>query len=212
MARDEDPSGGKVKAPVPLVIRGVPEVDTESGAGVQLVGRSGSGVGVTRTPKNAKVIVPRRCTEEGVVWRRSGTGSGRKAVEEVGGGVQSFSPETSRERGLKQKGAHGVVGGANHPLSLAILGRGIRARHAQLNTVREKKGTGGGVIKLTTIVTLDGLDGEAELCGHPSEEVQERGESVRLRTQGKSPRIMRKIIDHHKIILVTRNTDHRRCS
>jgi hypothetical protein len=58
---------------------------------------------------------------------------------------------------LKEKGAHGVVGGANHPFSLTILGRGIWARHAQLNTVREKEGAGGGVIKLTTIVTLDGL-------------------------------------------------------
>jgi hypothetical protein len=48
--------------------------------------------------------------------------------------------------------------------------------------VREKEGVGGGVIKLTIIVTLDGLDGEAELCGYPREEVKERGESVRLRT------------------------------
>jgi hypothetical protein len=65
MARDEYPSGGKVKASVPLVIRGVPEEDTESGAGVELVRRSGSGVGVTHTPKDAKVIVPRRGTEQG---------------------------------------------------------------------------------------------------------------------------------------------------
>jgi hypothetical protein len=93
MARDEDLSGGKLKAPVPLVIRGVPEENTESGAGVQLVGRSGSGVWVTRTPKDAKVIVPRRGTEEGVVWRRSGTDSGRKTIEKVGGGVQALSPE-----------------------------------------------------------------------------------------------------------------------
>jgi hypothetical protein len=121
MARDEDPSGGKVKAPVPLVIRRVPEENTESGAGVQLVERSGSGVGVTRTPKDAKVIVPTRGTKEGVVWRRSGTGSGRKTVEKVGGGVQALSPKASRKRGLKQKGAHGVVGGANHPLSFPIL-------------------------------------------------------------------------------------------
>jgi hypothetical protein len=72
------------------------------------------------------------------VWRGSGTGSGRKTVEEVGGGVQALSPEASRKRGLKQKGAHGVIGGANHPLSLAILRRGIGAGHAQLNTVRER--------------------------------------------------------------------------
>jgi hypothetical protein len=77
--------------------------------------------------------------------------------------------------------------------------------------VKEEESAGGGVIKLTTIVTLDGLDGKAELCGHPSEEVKECGKSIRLRTQGKSPRIMRKIIDHHKIVLIARNTDDRRC-
>jgi hypothetical protein len=101
MVRDEYSSGGKVKAPVPLVIRGVTEEDTESGAGVQLVRRSGSGIGVTRTPKDVKVIVPRRGTKKGVVWCRSGTGGGRKMVEEVGGGVHALSLEASRERGLK---------------------------------------------------------------------------------------------------------------
>jgi hypothetical protein len=174
------------------------------------VGSSGSDVRVTRTPEDSKVIVPRRGTEQSVVWRGSGAGSGRKTIEEVGGGVQALSPEASRKRRLEQKGAHGVVGGANHAFGLAILRGGIRARHAQLNTVREEESTGGGVIKLMTIVTLDGLDGEAELCGHPSEEVKERGKSIRLRTQGKSPRIMREIIDHHKIVLISRNTDDRR--
>jgi hypothetical protein len=77
--------------------------------------------------------------------------------------------------------------------------------------VREEESPGGGGIKLTTIVTLDGLDGKAELCGHPGEEVKERGKRIRLRTQGKSPRIMRKIINNHKIVLIARNTDNRRC-
>jgi hypothetical protein len=87
MARDEYPTRGKVKAPVPLVIWGVPEKDTESGAGFQLVGRRGSGVGVTRTPEDAKMIVSRQGTKECVVWRRSRTDSGRKTIEEIGGGV-----------------------------------------------------------------------------------------------------------------------------
>jgi hypothetical protein len=77
--------------------------------------------------------------------------------------------------------------------------------------VREEESTRGGVIKLVTIITLDGLDGEAELCGHPGEEMKKRGKSIRLRTQGKSPRVMREIIDHYKIVLITRNTDNRRC-
>jgi hypothetical protein len=211
MARDENTSGGKVEAPVPLVIRGVPEEDTERGARVQLVRRSGSSVGVTSTPKHAKVIIPRRGTEEGVVRSGSRTGSGRKAVKKVGGGVQALSPEASRKRSLKQESAHGVVCGANHPLGLAILRGGVWARHAELNTVREEEISGGGVIKLATIVTLDGLDGETELSRHPSKEVEERGKRIRLRTKRKSPRIMRKIINNHKIVLITRNTDNRRC-
>ena len=85
--------------------------------------------------------------------------------------MQTPSSETSRKRRLEQKGAHGVVHGANHALSLAVLGGGIWARHAQLDTVREEEGTGGGVIELTAIVTLNCLDGEAELSRHTMLEV-----------------------------------------
>jgi hypothetical protein len=77
--------------------------------------------------------------------------------------------------------------------------------------VREEESPGDGVIKLTTIVTLDGLDGKVKLCGHPSEEVKEREKRIRLRTQGEGPRIMRKINNNHKIVLIARNTDNRRC-
>jgi hypothetical protein len=121
MARDEDPTRGKVKATVTLVIRRVPEKDIESRTGCQLVGSGGCGVRVTRTPEDSKMIVPRRGTKKSVVWRGSWAGSGRKTVKEIGGGVQALSPEASRKRRLKQKSAHGVVSGANHALNLAIL-------------------------------------------------------------------------------------------
>ena len=98
MARDEDPTRGKVKASVAPVIREVPREDTESRSGSEFVGCSGSGVRVTRTPKDPKVIVPRRGTEKSVVWCGSWVGSGRKSVEKIGGGVQTLSPEVSRER------------------------------------------------------------------------------------------------------------------
>jgi hypothetical protein len=54
-----------------------------------------------------------------------------------------------------------------------------------MDPVREEEGTGGGVIELTTVVALDGLDGEAELSGHPSEEVENHGKSIRLARKGK---------------------------
>ena len=92
-------------------------------------------------------------------------------------------------RGLDQKGAHDVVRRANHPLSLAVLRRGIWTRHTQLNTPREEERTGGGVVELTPVVTLDGLNGEAELIGHPDKEVEEGGEDLRLGAQRESPRV-----------------------
>ena len=65
------------------------------------------------------------------------------------------------------------------------------------------------VIELTPVVALDGLNGEAKLGGHPGEEVGERGQRLGLGTQGKSPRIVREIIQHHQIIFITRNGEYR---
>ena len=65
------------------------------------------------------------------------------------------------------------------------------------------------VIKLTAVVTLDGLDGEAELSSDPGKEMEEGGERVRLRTQRKSPRVVRKVIDNHQIVLITRHAEYR---
>ena len=77
--------------------------------------------------------------------------------------------------------------------------------------LREEEETGGGVIELTPVVTLDDLNGEAELSGHPGKEVEEGGEGLRLGAQRKSPRVMRKIINHHQIIFITRHAEYRRC-
>ena len=103
------------------------------------MGSGGSGVRVTRTPIDTKVLMPRRGTEESMVWRRRWADSGRKAVKEIGGGVQTLSPEASRKRRLEKKGAQDVVRGANHALSLAVLGGVIRTRHAQLDTERGRR-------------------------------------------------------------------------
>ena len=194
---------------VPLVVRGVTKKHTTSRAGRQLVRSSGGGVRITRTPEDPKVVVERRGTEKSVVWNGSRRSSGRKAVEQVGGGVEALSPEARGQRGLDQKGAHDVVRRANHPLSLAVLRRGIRTRHTQLNTPREEERTGGGVVELPPVVTLDGLNGEAELSGHPGKEV-EGGEGLRLGAQRKRPRVVREVIDHHQIVLITRKAKYRR--
>ena len=122
--------------------------------------------------------------------------------------MEALSPEARGQRGLDQKGAHDVVRRANHPLSLAVLRRGIRTRHTQLNTPRQEERPGGGVIKLPPVVTLDGFNGEAELSRHPGKEVEEGGEGLTLGAQRESPRVMRKIINNDQIILITRKTKY----
>jgi hypothetical protein len=112
------------------------------------------------------VVIARRGTEECLVRSGGRARSRRETVEEVSRGVKGLGPETCREVRLEKKSADGVVGRADHAHSLAVLGGGIRARHPQLHPVGEKEVTGGGVIELTTVVTLNGLNGEAELSGH----------------------------------------------
>ena len=108
--------------------------------------------------------------------------------------MEALSPEARGERSLDQKGAHDVVRRANHPLSLAVLRRGIRTRHTQLNTPRQEEGPGGGVVKLPPVVTLDGLNGEAGLSGHLGKKVEEGGEGLRLGAQRKLPRVVGEVI------------------
>ena len=129
-----------------------------------------------------------------------------EAVKEVGGSVETLGPEEGRERGLEE-GANDIVRRADHPLSLAVLRGSIRIRHAQVNAAGEAEGTDGMIIELTAIVTLDGIDGEAELSGDPGKVVNKGGERVRLRMQQKSPRIMREIINNHLIVLVAKNVE-----
>ena len=69
----------------------------------------------------------------------------------------------------------------------------------------------GGGVELTPVVTLDGLNGEAELSGHPCKEVEEDGKGLRLGAQRKSPSVMRKIIHHDQIIFVAKHAEYRRC-
>jgi hypothetical protein len=143
---------------------------------------SGNGVRVASTPEDPEVVIARRGSEECLVRSGGRARSRRETVEEVSRGVKGLVPETCREVRLEKKSADGVVGRVDHALSLAVLGGGIRARHPQLHLVGEKEVTRGGVIELTTVGTLNGLNGEAELSGHPGEEVTEGGESLRLGT------------------------------
>jgi hypothetical protein len=95
---------------------------------------------------------------------------------------------------LEWEGAKDIICGANNALGLAVLWRGMGARHAESDTMGSKERAGGGVIELTAIIALDAFDGDTKLSGHIGEELSESGKSVRLETQRKGPEVMRTII------------------
>jgi hypothetical protein len=73
--------------------------------------------------------------------------------------MKTLSPVASQKGYLEQQGAHDIVGGTNHALSLAVLWGSVGTRHQKLDTVRKEEGASEGVVKLTSIVALDTLNG-----------------------------------------------------
>jgi hypothetical protein len=74
--------------------------------------------------------------------------------------------------------------------------------------MREEE-SAGGVIKLTSIIARDPLNGATKLRGHKGEDVGEGGEGVGLLAQWKSPWVVGAVIEDDQIILATRDTQNR---
>jgi hypothetical protein len=76
---------------------------------------------------------------------------------------------------------------------------------AQLHSWRneKEKGTGGRIVKLAPVVTLNSLHGAAELCRDIGKEMRQSSEGVRFELKWKSPKVMSAIIKDNQIILIT---------
>jgi len=59
-----------------------------------------------------------------------------------------------------------------------------------------------GVVELTPVVTLNGLNATTKLSGHPGEEVGKRLESFGFKAQRKISRAMGKIINNHQVVVI----------
>ena len=116
------------------------------------------------------MIIGRRLAKKGEVWGGFLQRLCGQNVDEEGGCLQSLNPKGRREGCLEQKGTHNIVDGTNDALSLTVLGRGVGAGHAEVNTVGEEECAGGGVVKLPAVVALNGLHSHAKLSVHEGKE------------------------------------------
>jgi hypothetical protein len=69
----------------------------------------------------------------------------------------------------------------------------------------------GIVYELSAVIGLDGVYGEAEMCGDIVVKISDVGCNLRFADERKSPTIVGKIIKQNEVILRTRNTCNRGC-
>ena len=124
------------------------------------------------------------------MWRLSARSAGAERLRSEGCARHRSSCESSAQPCRSRVRYTDKIYAAEHPKRGRRNGRWSYRTHARC--------------------TLDGLNGEVELSGHPGKEV-EGGECLRLGVQRKSPRVMREIINHHQIVFIIRNAGYRGC-
>jgi hypothetical protein len=92
--------------------------------------------------------------------------------------VQSFGPITPGKGSLDKQSADDIVNGTNDMFGFTILWGCVWARHPELCAMRQEEDPGGRVVKLASVVALDGFDLSAELSRHISKEIGQSGECV----------------------------------
>jgi hypothetical protein len=91
------------------------------------------------------------------------------------------------------------------------LRRGVWAEHLEVHAMSKEELPQGGVVELTPIVALDGLNLVVELSAEKTKVLGDSRKVVRLQTQRKSLRVVRKIIKNNKIIFRFQDANNRRC-
>ena len=112
---------------------------------------------------------------------------GGETIEEVGGSTETLNPIPRRERSLEKQGANNIINGTDDTLRFTILRRRVGTRHPELRAMGEQEGARRGVIKLTPIVGLDGLDGATELCSNVGKEIGQSVKRVGFKFERKRP-------------------------
>jgi len=121
-------------------------------------------------------------------------GGGGTPIEEEGGCGESLSPIGRWHGRMEEHGADGVVGGAEHAFSLAVLWGGIGAGEAEHNAMAGEERVGGVVNKLGLIICLKGFRCGAKLCLSVGNELDNVAVHLGFLAKRKGPAVMRKII------------------
>jgi hypothetical protein len=106
---------------------------------------------------------------------------------------------------MYKKCPNNTVQCAKDPLSFVVLGGCVGAQSAEKDDAASQEGSSGIVEELRAIICLKTA---TELCVSVSYERDNMLMNFRFMVQRKGPTIMYKIINYHKIIFITTNTQN----
>jgi hypothetical protein len=133
---------------------------------------SGGSTRVAATVEDAEVVIGGWRTEEMVVWCVLPTGATRPNVDEKSGGGEGIRRKAWWHVGMKQEGADAIVEGADaivegaeDAFSATVLLRSVGTCETEDCAMSSEEGAKGEVIKLFSIIGLEGVDGSTKLGG-----------------------------------------------
>jgi hypothetical protein len=86
---------------------------------------------------------------------------------------------------LKQHRAEHIIDGTKGTFGFTIMRRGVWTIHPHDDSTRGKECMGGGIVELTTVVTLYDSDGAAKLRGNKGEKIDNVEKVSNLTCKGK---------------------------
>lgn len=194
VSRNNDLAGRRVETTKPFVMRGVAEKDAREGPRREFVRRRSRDIRIAKTPENAEDRVIWRSTTESLVRSKIGKTRCGKKIDDEGGNGERFGPISRRKRGLEEERTDHISQGTDHAFGVTVLLRCIRAREARKNAgLREERGES-FILKFTSVITLKGFDGDAELGAHKSAKIDKGLRNFRLMAKGEGPGEVREII------------------
>jgi hypothetical protein len=164
MPRGDHAIRDRIIAAIALGVSRIADEHTRKGARGKLMRSSGGCIGVAATTKDAEVVVGRWCAEEKVVWCILPAGATRPDVNEKSGGGECIRPKALWHVSMEQEGVEDAF-------STAVLLRSIGTRETEDSAMSSKEGAKSEVVKLFSIISLEGMDGSTKLDGDVGEKV-----------------------------------------
>jgi hypothetical protein len=159
----------QIIAAIALGVSRIADEHTRKGARGELMRSSGGCTGVAAATKDAEVVIGRLCAEEKVVWCILLAGATRPNVNEKSGGDEGIRPKAWRNVGMEQEGTDAIVEGAEDVFSMVVLLRSVGTREMEDSAMSSEEGADIEVVKLFSIISLEGVDGSTKLGGDVGE-------------------------------------------